>query len=127
MTGEVEKAHLSYILRDHDAAKLAVRRDYAERAARELNRKYGEGTVKVTIKESYRNMREMIEPEFHLIENAGKAIREVSAAHGKPVEPVSSPVRGRNRRKPALLHGSPVPQPRHRLSLSPRQDGIRLR
>ena len=109
MTGEVEKAHLSYILRDHDQAKLAVRRDYAERAARELNRKYGEGTVKVTIKESYRNMREMIEPEFHLIENAGKAIREVSAAHGKPVEPVSSPVRGGTDGSRLSFMGLPCP------------------
>jgi tripeptide aminopeptidase len=86
--GSVESAKLSFILRDHDAAKLEGRKEYSRRAAEELNRRYGYIAVKIEIKDSYRNMREMIEPEFHLIENAYKA---VEALGGKPT---SNPVRG---------------------------------
>lgn len=53
-----------------------------------LNAKYGEGTVQVTIEDSYRNMIEQIRPHWHLIETA---CEEVKALGG---EPVSVPVRG---------------------------------
>ncbi|MBQ2766014.1 MAG: peptidase T [Clostridia bacterium] len=88
MEGAVESAVLHFIIRDHDFAKMEARCDYARRAADELNRRYGEGTVKVDIKESYRNMKEMIVPEWHLIENAYTAIRNLGG------EPTSSPIRG---------------------------------
>lgn len=103
MSGSVESAVLSYILRDHDAAKLEGRKDYARRAADELNRRYGEGTVRVEIKDSYRNMREMIEPEFHLIENACAAVRKLGG------EPISSPVRGGTDGSRLSFMGLPCP------------------
>ena len=103
MSGSVESAALSYILRDHDAAKLEGRKDYARRAADELNRRYGEGTVRVEIKDSYRNMREMIEPEFHLIENACAAVRKLGG------EPISSPVRGGTDGSRLSFMGLPCP------------------
>lgn len=53
-----------------------------------MNEKYGEGTVELVINEGYRNMKEMVEPCFHLIENAKKAIENVG------VEPDVSPIRG---------------------------------
>lgn len=103
MSGSVESAVLSYILRDHDAAKLEGRKDYARRAADELNRRYGEGTVRLEIKDSYRNMREMIEPEFHLIENACNAVRRLGG------EPISSPVRGGTDGSRLSFMGLPCP------------------
>ena len=103
MSGSVESAALSYILRDHDAAKLEGRKDYARRAANELNRRYGEGTIRVEIKDNYRNMREMIEPEFHLIENACNAVRRLGG------EPISSPVRGGTDGSRLSFMGLPCP------------------
>lgn len=88
MSGGVEEAILHFILRDHDPKKLEMREDMARRAADELDRRYGKGTVSVEITESYRNMREMLEPKFYIIENAYAAVREVGG------EPVSNPVRG---------------------------------
>ncbi|MBE6612165.1 MAG: peptidase T [Ruminococcaceae bacterium] len=88
MSGTVESAELHFIVRDHDAAKLDGRLDYAVRAAEELDRRYGEGTVKTEIRYSYRNMREMVEPVRHIIDNAGKAIRTLGG------EPIIHPIRG---------------------------------
>lgn len=88
MEGTVEEAELVYILRDHDEEKLQQKKETVLQAAEWLNAKYGADTVQVEIKDSYRNMREMIEPHWHLIENAYWAVREIGG------EPSSKPVRG---------------------------------
>ena len=75
MYGDVTTAKLGYILRDHDAAKLQFKKDNMLDIAEFLNGKYGEGTVTVEIKDSYRNMLEKIKPHFHLVETARKATR----------------------------------------------------
>lgn len=103
MEGGVEQATLHYILRDHDAAKLEVRKDIAKRASDEINRRYKDGTVEVEIKDNYRNMREMIEPEFHLVENAYKAVESLG---GKPI---SYPVRGGTDGSRLSFMGLPCP------------------
>ena len=79
---------LGYILRDHDAAKLQFKKDNMQDIADYLNGKYGDGTVEVEIKDSYRNMLEKIKPHFHLVETARKAIRMAG------LEPEEVPVRG---------------------------------
>ena len=53
-----------------------------------LNEKYGEGTVVVVMEDSYYNMREILEPHMHLIENASQAMKELG------IEPIVSPIRG---------------------------------
>lgn len=88
MVGDVTTAKLGYIVRDHDAAKFAARKAQMEHIAACLNERYGEGTVELDIHDSYHNMLEKIQPHFHLVENARKAIR---AAGLKPIE---TPVRG---------------------------------
>lgn len=88
MRGQAETAELDYILRDHDAAILERRKDDARRAAEEINRRYGAGTVEITIRDSYRNMAEMVRPHWHLIETAYEAVRELGGT------PTSVPVRG---------------------------------
>lgn len=84
----VEEGQLIYILRDHDGEKLEQKKETVLRAAEWLNAKYGADTVRVTITDSYRNMKEKIEPHWHLIDNAYWAVREVGG------EPISVPVRG---------------------------------
>ncbi|MBR5314629.1 MAG: peptidase T [Clostridia bacterium] len=70
----VEKAEMSYILRDPDNTKIKIKRAMFEKIAEFLNTKYGKGTVVLELKDSYANMAEKILPHFHLIENASRAI-----------------------------------------------------
>ena len=86
--GGVTPTRGGYILRDHDAAKLQFKKDNMLDIAEFLNGKYGEGTVTVEIKDSYRNMLEKIKPHFHLVETARKATRMAG------LEPEEIPVRG---------------------------------
>lgn len=88
MSGAEEHACLKYILRDHDSDKLEEKKELLRRIETFLNGKYGEGTVRVEIRDSYRNMIEQIRPHWHLIEIA---CEEVKALGG---EAVSVPVRG---------------------------------
>lgn len=88
MTGTVEKAKLSYIIRDHNEVSFDDREQTLREICDNMNKKYGEGTVKLNIREQYRNMAEKIRECFHLIENAGQAMRNVG------IEPVTLPIRG---------------------------------
>ena len=88
MEGHVENSTLRYIIRDHDVAKFEEKKAIMEAAADFLNRKYGEGTVKLTIRESYRNMREKIEPVMYVVNRAMAAMARAG------MEPKAVPIRG---------------------------------
>ncbi len=88
MEGDVEKAFLYYIIRDHDAEKFVLRKAMMQSVALKMNAKYGEGTVKVTVTDQYRNMAEVIKENFHLIDNAIDVIKGIG------LDPVTEPVRG---------------------------------
>lgn len=88
MSGDVSDAKLEYIVRDHDASMFRCRLEMLRHAEKLLNEKYGQGTVTLTIKEQYRNMKEKIEPCMHLIENASLAVQETG------LQPVTVPIRG---------------------------------
>ncbi|HHY09255.1 MAG TPA: peptidase T [Firmicutes bacterium] len=88
LSGVVEKAQLTYLLRDHDREKFEARKATLKQAAQKLNDTYGQGTVEVEITDSYANMKEKIEPHWHLIETAYAAVKKLGG------EPKSSPIRG---------------------------------
>jgi len=88
MEGEVELSTLRYIIRDHDMDKFQEKKAVMAAAAEFLNRKYGEGTVVLTVRDSYFNMRKCIEACIHIVEKAKQAMRAVG------MEPVEVPVRG---------------------------------
>ncbi len=88
MEGEVEKTTLWYIVRDHDMAKFLEKKAVMQAAADFLNAKYGEGTVKLNLKDSYYNMKEKIEPCMFVVERAKKAMEAVG------ITPVTVPIRG---------------------------------
>lgn len=88
MEGDVSHAVLKYIIRDHSAQMFLCRQETMRHIEKVLNEKYAEGTVKVTIKEQYRNMKEKIEPCMHLIDCAKEAVRKAG------MEPVTVPIRG---------------------------------
>ena len=74
MEGGVEKSTLRYIIRDHDMEKFMEKKRIMEDIGLFLNEKYGDGTVAVSIRDSYYNMREKIEPCMHIVEKAIKAM-----------------------------------------------------
>jgi len=88
MSGTVEEATLHYIIRDHDFDAFDRRKALLRTVTDTLNEAYGDGTVTLTLKESYRNMKEMIAPCMHLIENATLAAERVG------VTPTVEPIRG---------------------------------
>ena len=88
MEGSVDEARLSYIVRDHDAARFEGRLDTLRHIEKVLNERWGEGTVTLEITQQYRNMAEKIRPCFHIVELAEAAIRDAG------LEPVIRPIRG---------------------------------
>lgn len=103
MEGSVEHARLRYIIRDHDMGKFTEKKEIMAAAADFLNRKYGEGTVTLTVKDSYYNMREKIEPCFYIVERAMKAMRAVG------MDAKTSPVRGGTDGARLSYEGLPCP------------------
>lgn len=89
VSGNVEQARSRYIVRDHDAAKFGMRKETMRHAEKLINEKYGPGTVKLILREQYRNMAEKIRPENdYLVEDAVRAIRAAGLA------PITDPIRG---------------------------------
>ncbi len=88
MEGAVEKSTLRYIIRDHDMEKFMDKKRMMENAADFLNKKYGQDTVTLTIRDSYFNMREKIEPCMYVVERASMAMEAVG------IQPKVSPIRG---------------------------------
>lgn len=86
--GDVELVEADYIIRDHDKALFEEKKDLFLQTAAFLNGKYGEGTVVVEMVDSYYNMREVLEPHMHLVDNAAAAMKELG------IEPLVSPIRG---------------------------------
>lgn len=86
--GGVEKASFQYIIRDHNRAKFEERKTTMQRVADYLNVKYGAGVVKLTITDQYYNMREMVEPVYHVVDTAIRAMEQVG------IKPLVRPIRG---------------------------------
>lgn len=103
MEGECSYAKLNYIIRDHDAEKFNHRKEIMQQITDDLNKKWGEGTVSLTLKDQYRNMREVIEQHMHLIDNAKKACEAVD------LTPVCLPVRGGTDGCQLSFRGLPCP------------------
>jgi len=88
LSGTTEKASLSYIIRDHDFESFSRRKELLEKIAEVMNDTYGAGTVELSIRDQYRNMKEKIEPCMHLIDNAKRAMLDAG------VTPKVQPIRG---------------------------------
>ncbi len=101
--GTVEECETSYIIRDHDGAKLEAKKETMRLCANFINARYGEGTVTLTIKDQYRNMREMVEPHRHIIEKAQKAMEMAG------IKPRIQPIRGGTDGANLSFRGLPCP------------------
>ena len=88
LSGTVEKASMEYIVRDHSRKLFEEKKRFLADAVALLSRKYGEGTILLTVKDQYYNMREQVEPYPEVIGKAMQAMREAG------VEPIVRPIRG---------------------------------
>jgi tripeptide aminopeptidase len=88
MSGNVEKTLLEYIIRDHDIVKFNKKKERFKKIAGYLNEKYGQGMVELKLEDSYFNMKEKILPHMHIVENAIRAMENLS------IEPKIVPIRG---------------------------------
>ena len=87
-SGSVEEADMSFIIRDHDKALFEKKKSVIQDCADFINRKYGEGTATAVVKDQYHNMREKVEPHYHVVEKAVKAMEMAG------VKPKIQPIRG---------------------------------
>lgn len=101
--GHCEEAKLSYIIRDHDKEKFEERKEFIENIAKNMNEKYGEGTVKVVLKDQYYNMKEKIDPNMHVIDIVLKAMQDTG------VTPRVEPIRGGTDGAQLSFRGLPCP------------------
>lgn len=103
ISGNVEKATLTYIIRDHDREKFESRKRLLNQASVWLNAKYGTGTATLTVNDQYYNMREKIEPVMHIIDIALEAMRQVG------VTPAVRAIRGGTDGAQLSFKGLPCP------------------
>lgn len=98
-----EEAKLAYIIRDHDRGRFADRKAFMEECAKKMNEKYGEGTVRVELKDQYYNMKEKIDPNMHVIDLVLHAMQECDVA------PRVQPIRGGTDGAQLSFRGLPCP------------------
>ena len=103
ISGDVESAKASYIIRDHSKGHFEARLEMLRQIEKTMNEKYGKGTVSLRIRLQYSNMKEKIDPCMHLIENAEQVIRDLG------MEPVTPPVRGGTDGAQLSFRGLPCP------------------
>lgn len=86
MEGSVEKAVIQYIIRDHNRELFEQRKQIMRDCADFMNTRYGQGCFSLEMKDQYYNMREKVEPQYHIVETARKAMEAVGVqAHIKPI------------------------------------------
>jgi tripeptide aminopeptidase len=87
MSGSVEEAMLSYIIRDHDRTLFEMKKELMQTLVDQLNAKYPESTSLV-LRDQYYNMREVVEPKKYIVDLAFEAMTSVG------IEPIVKPIRG---------------------------------
>jgi tripeptide aminopeptidase len=102
LQGEIEKAELQLIIRDHDRTLFESRKKMLQNIVSDLNEKHGQ-YLSIEIKDQYYNMREKIEPVFHAIEIAKEAMETVD------IEPIIKPIRGGTDGSQLSFMGLPCP------------------
>ena len=86
--GTVEEATIQYIIRDHDFEKFEEKKSLIEESITYMNKKYGEGRFRLELKDQYFNMRKQVEPHYHIVEKAVKAMEMAG------ITPLIKPIRG---------------------------------
>lgn len=101
--GTVEESDVTYIIRDHDSVKFEALKKTMRDCEAFINARYGTGTAVLTIKDQYRNMREQVEPQYHIVEKAVKAMEMAG------IKPHIQPIRGGTDGANLSFKGLPCP------------------
>lgn len=103
LNGNVDAAKLSYIIRDHDRVKFEHRKELMQEIARQLNEELGEERIKLTLKDSYYNMSEVIKNDMSIVDLAKNAMENLG------IKPIIEPVRGGTDGSKISFMGIPTP------------------
>jgi len=103
LKGDVEETELNYIIRDFDEADFEKRKEYVIKIVSQLNEKYGKDTIRIDIKDQYKNMKRVIEPVKMIIDIAVRAMKSVQ------VTPILVPIRGGTDGARLSFMGLPTP------------------
>jgi tripeptide aminopeptidase len=103
ISGTVEQAQLSLIIRDHDREYFESRKSEITDIVDAINQHYSPGTATLALKDQYYNMREMVEPKMHIIDIARQAIAQT----GTP--PTIRAIRGGTDGAQLSFRGLPCP------------------
>ena len=107
LNGSIEESTVELIIRDHDKDQFEARKELILKIAAEFNyhyaQQFGEDICIVEIKDQYYNMREKVEPVFHIVEIAEKAMKELG------IEPIIKPIRGGTDGSQLSYKGLPCP------------------
>ena len=101
--GNVEKAKMSYIIRDHDSDRFEARKRLIQKTVDLMNEKYGADTFTIEVKNQYYNMKEKIDPQMHVIDLVLHAMQDCGVA------PKVKPIRGGTDGAQLSFKGLPCP------------------
>lgn len=102
MKGDIEHAEFELIVRDHSATQFERRKKLLQDIVTKLNATYGD-CISMELKDQYFNMREKIEPVFHIVEIAKEAMESLE------IEPIIKPIRGGTDGSQLSFMGLPCP------------------
>lgn len=103
MVGTVEKTTMSYIIRDFFRDTFEEKKVLINDIVELLNKKYGKGTVEITVEDQYYNMKEKVEPVMHVVDTAVEAMKALD------IEPIIVPIRGGTDGARLSFMGLPTP------------------
>lgn len=103
VNGDVEKAHVHYIIRDFDKENFAARKKAVQTFAEEIKAKYGDDAIELDMEDQYYNMRDKIEPVKEIVDTASQAMQNLN------IEPIVRPVRGGTDGSQLSYMGLPTP------------------
>ncbi|VTS13693.1 peptidase T [Streptococcus pseudoporcinus] len=103
MSGSVEEASSSYIIRDFDETSFQERKERVQAIADKMNAELGSERVLVTLYDQYYNMRKIIEKDMTPVELAKEVMEDLS------IEPIIEPIRGGTDGSKISFMGIPTP------------------
>ena len=102
LKGEIEHAEMEMIIRDHDRVKFDSRKQLLNGLTKQLNEIHGD-CITLEVKDQYYNMREKVEPVYHIVEIAKQAMEAVG------ITPIIKPIRGGTDGSQLSFMGLPCP------------------
>lgn len=103
LSGEVENAEMTYIIRDHDRQKFEERKALITKVAVDLNEACQSERIAVNLFDQYYNMKDIIEKDLSIVDLAEKAMKNLD------ISPIIEPIRGGTDGSKLSFMGLPTP------------------